>query len=64
MTDIRDSSEIYLKILDAACDDAVKAALIDLLDWEKTRLDQQRSRYKEDYRKVLSKHVSEGGSGE
>ena len=58
MNTISDSSEINLKILDADYSDAIKATLIELLDWEKKRLDKERLRYKEDYRKVLSKHVS------
>lgn len=53
-----DSSEINLKILDADYPDEIKAALIELLDWEKKRLDKDHPRYKDDYRKVLAKHVS------
>lgn len=58
MNAIGDSSEINLKIIDAEYSDDIKATLIELLDWEKKRLDKDHLRYKEDYRKVLSKHVS------
>ena len=62
MSKLGDSSEITLKILDAECSDDVKAALIELLDWEKKRLDKEQYRYKEDYKRLLSKHVSSGNA--
>lgn len=62
MSKLGDSSEVALKILDADCSDDVKTALIELLDWEKKRLDKEQYRYKEDYKRLLSKHVASGSA--
>lgn len=60
MSTLGDSSEITIKILEADCSDGVKAALVELLDWEKKRLDKEQYRYKDDYKRLLSKHVTSG----
>lgn len=52
-----DSSEISLKIIESSAPPQVQAALIELLDWEKKRLEKDRFQYKADYKKILSRHV-------
>lgn len=52
-----DSSEINLRIVESSASAQVQATLIELLDWEKKRLEKDRLHYKADYKKILSRHV-------